>query len=66
MIEYTSPTHGYSGKLYGKSSMSIYNPDGDEVMHTGSRTAQTLNDLMDLVENYPKFEEMIRCNLENY
>ena len=57
-IEYTSP-NGYSGKLYGKSSMSIYNPQWREVLHTGSRTPQTYEELKEVVDDYPDFERML-------
>jgi hypothetical protein len=52
--------NGYSGRLYGKSSMSIYNPEGDLVLHTGSRKPQTLEELKDAVDNFPTFFEMLR------
>ena len=58
-IEYKSE-NGYSGKLYGKSSMSIYNPEGDLVLHTGSRKPQTLEELKDAVDGFPTFFEMLR------
>lgn len=59
MIEYTSE-NGYSGKLYGKSSMSIFDKDGKEVMHTGSRTPNTLEELKEVVDRFPAFMEMLR------
>jgi len=58
MIEYTSE-NGYSGKLYGESSMSIYNKDGKEVMHTGSRKPNTLEELKEAVDSFPAFMAMI-------
>jgi hypothetical protein len=57
-IKYKSE-NGYSGRLYGKSSMSIYNPQGEEVLHTGSRTPQTYGELKSLVDDYPDFERML-------
>ena len=58
MIEYKSNT-GYRGILYGKSSMSIYAEDGHEVMHTGSRNVNTLEELKDIVEGYPGFRKIL-------
>ncbi len=36
-IVYCSP-NGYTGILYGKSSMAIEDPDGHIVLHSGRRT----------------------------
>ena len=57
-IQYTSE-NGYMGILYGKSSMSIYYPDGKEAIHTGNRTPQTLSELMHVVDEMPDFMEML-------
>ena len=54
VIEYKSE-NGYTGKLYGKSSLSIYNSIGREVMHTCFRTINTLEELKQEVENFPEF-----------
>lgn len=54
VIHYTSP-NGYSGSLYGRSSMSIFDPKGNEVLHTGSRTANTLEELKKNVDSYPEY-----------
>lgn len=59
MIHYKSE-NGYSGKLYGYSSMAIFDKDGNEVMHTGSRTPNTLEELKEVVDGYPAFIEMLR------
>lgn len=59
MIEYTSE-NGYSGKLYGKASMSIFDKYGKEVMHTGSRTPNTLEELKEVVDRFSTFMEMLR------
>ena len=53
-IKYTSD-NGYTGILYGESSMSIYNPEGREVMHTGFRNVNTMDELIETVEGYPDF-----------
>ncbi len=54
VIEYRSE-NGYTGKLYGKSSLSIYNSIGREVMHTCFRTINTLEELKQEVEEFPEF-----------
>ena len=59
MIEYNSE-NGYSGRLYGRSSMSIFDKNGKEVMHTGSRTPNTLEELKEVVDGYPAFMEVLR------
>lgn len=51
--------NGYSGILYGKSSMSIFDEDGHEVMHTGFRTPQTKEELYDVLETMPKFVKIM-------
>lgn len=54
VIEYRSE-NGYTGKLYGKSSLSIYNSIGREVMHTCFRKINTLEELKQEVEEFPEF-----------
>ena len=51
--EYKHP-NGYSARLYGKSSMSIYF-NGKEIMHTGSRNVSTEAEVMEMLEDYPNF-----------
>ena len=58
IIEYTSD-NGYTGRLYGKSSLIIFNPDGTESMHTGSRNINTREELVKIVDKHPKFIEML-------
>lgn len=58
-IKYTSD-NGYTGVLYGKSSMIIYKPDGTESMHTGSRNINTYEELVRIVDKHPKFREMLK------
>lgn len=50
--------NGYSGKLYGKSSMSIFK-DGKEVLHTGFRGINTAEELHEMLEGMPQFMEML-------
>ena len=47
--------NGYTAVLYGKSSMSINDPDGNEVLHTGFRTPNTKEEVMDVLEGMPEF-----------
>ncbi len=58
IIKYTSE-NGYSGKLYGKSSLSIYDRKGREVLHTGSRAINTVEELKELVDNHPEFARIL-------
>ena len=58
VIKYTSK-NGYTGVLYGQSSMSIYDKDGKEVLHTGSRAINTYDELVELVDEHPKFRQML-------
>ena len=58
-IEYRS-TNGYTGRMYGKSSLSIFETDsGKEVFHTGFRKCNNLKDLRKQVEEFPKFLDAI-------
>ena len=57
-IKYTSK-NGYTGVLYGKSSLSIYDFTGKEVLHTGFRKANTYEELVEVVETHPEFMEML-------
>ena len=53
-IKYTSE-NGYTGILYGHSSYAIYDKDGNEVLHTGSRSINTYDELVKSIEDYPEF-----------
>lgn len=57
--EYTHP-NGYSARLYGKSSLSIYF-EGKEVLHTGFRKVNTEKEVMDLLAEYPAFRETLEA-----
>lgn len=56
--EYTHP-NGYSARLYGKSSLSIYF-EGKEVLHTGFRKVNIEKEVMDLLAEQPKFRETLK------
>ena len=57
-IKYTS-ANGYTGILYGQSSMSIgkVREDGtfDEYLHTGSRNGGGIAYLKEMVDGFPEF-----------
>lgn len=58
-IVYTS-TNGFSGRLYGESSLSIFKTDsGKEVLHTGSRNINTMEELKKEVEEFPAFLKIL-------
>ena len=46
--------NGYSGILYGKSSLEIYDDHGIEIIHTGYRTINTEKELYDVLEKVPE------------
>ena len=55
---YTS-RNGYTGVLFGKSSFSIYNKNGKNVFHTGSRTFNSYEELVKRVDEFPQFLELL-------
>lgn len=57
-MEYKSE-NGYSGVLYGTSSMTVFNPEGKAVLHTGNRNVQTFDELKVLVDTMPEFMEKL-------
>lgn len=58
-VKYTSK-NGYTGVLYGRSSLAIHNKDGKEVLHTGFRTINTYEELVETVETFPEFFELLK------
>lgn len=56
MSETRTYTHenGYSAVLYGKTSMSVYH-NGKEVLHTGSRNANTEAEVKEMLTEMPEF-----------
>ena len=58
-IEYES-NNGYTGRMYGKSSLSIFETEsGKEVFHTGFRKCNNLEELQKQVEDFPKLLDAI-------
>ena len=51
---------GYTGVLYGESSFSVYDPAGDEVLHTGFRSFDTYEELVKAVDNFPALIEALK------
>lgn len=58
VIDYTGE-NGYRGVMYGKSSMVIYDRNGVEMMHTGSRGINTLAELKEFVDGFEEFLERL-------
>lgn len=52
MIRYVHK-NGYSAVLYGEKSMSVYK-DRKEIMHTGGRTVNTKEEVMELLGRMPE------------
>ena len=50
-IIYEDPS-GYTGVLFGRSSLIIFGPDGRERVHSGSCYLKTLEELKDVVKIY--------------
>lgn len=57
--EYYKSENGYSGALYGESTMSIFDRTGREVLHTAFREINTLEELIEEVEHFPEFVKTI-------
>ena len=58
-IDYKSPTNGYSGSLYGKKSLRILDPYGNEILHTGFRAINTYEELKEMVDDMPHFIQLL-------
>lgn len=61
-IKYTS-SNGFTGILYGESSMSIGKEQADgtfhEYLHTGSRNGNSIEYLKEMVDGFPSFMEAL-------
>lgn len=62
-MTYKSP-NGYTGVIYGKSSLAIFNEQGHEVMHTGFRAIHTMEELKDNVDRFPEFMRILEGEQE--
>lgn len=56
--------NGYSAKLYGKSSLSVYFK-GKEILHTYDRNVHTADEVMEMLEDMPNFIEKIVKGMED-
>lgn len=52
-IAYTSK-NGYTGIFYGEKSLVIRDKYDNEVLHTGNRNIKTIDELIELVDNFPE------------
>ena len=64
MITYKSE-NGYTGMLYGESSMRIIDPYGKEVLHTGFRIIATEEELKEFVDDFPNKRKALLKLFEN-
>ena len=63
-IKYESE-NGYTGMIYGESSMRIIDPYGKEVLHTGFRTISTEEELKEFVDDFPNKRKSLLKLFEN-
>lgn len=54
MVVKVEHPNGYFGILYGKSSMMIYDRNGNEVIHTGFRNINTKEELYEHLGKIPE------------
>lgn len=57
-LKYTSK-NGYTGVMYGKSSLVILDRNGKEVFHTGFRNCNTYEELIEQVDTFPEFYDTL-------
>ena len=58
-VKYSSEKNGYTGVLYGKSSLAVFDKNGKEKFHTGKRGINTYNELVEMVESFPDFLKVL-------
>ncbi len=56
-------SNGYSARIYGESSLSIYF-NGKEVLHTGSRNVDTEDEVMEMLEDYPNLWSALSSHID--
>ena len=56
--------NGYVARLYGKSSLCVYF-NGKKVLHTGFRNVHTEDEVMEMLEDMPKFFNSIEKMAED-
>ena len=52
--------NGFTGVLYGESSLAIYDKNNKKVMHTGFRNINTKEELIELLDKYPDFYNKLK------
>lgn len=57
--------NGYTGILYGKSSMIIVDENFNEKLHTGQHNIKTIDDLKSNIDNFPKLIEALERLCDN-
>ncbi len=62
--KYTSK-NGYTGVMYGKSSLAILDRNGKEVFHKEFRNCNTYEELIEQVDTFSEFYNMILGWLKN-
>lgn len=63
-LKYTSE-NGFTGVLGGASSMCIYDKEGKEVMHSGFSNINTLEELKQLVDEWPEYIQKLQEIVKN-
>lgn len=58
-------SNGYTGTLYGKSSLIVHDINGREVLHTGSRNINTFEELVNWLDSFPELIKIIKLVIEN-
>lgn len=52
-------SNGYTGHMYGNSSLAVYNEQGRIIFHTGFRTPNTFNELKECTDTFDDFLKII-------
>lgn len=50
-----SHPNGYTGYMYGKSSLKVFDSTGEEILHTGFRSVNSEEELYELLGYIPAF-----------
>lgn len=63
-LTYTSEKNGYTGVLYGNKSMSVFDRNEHEVMHTGFRNINTGDELKEFIDNFDEFLKDLKSSVK--
>ena len=55
-----SHPNGYTGYMYGKSSLRVFDITGEEILHTGFRSVNSKEELYDLLGNIPALMYLLK------